>query len=30
MRDLKTALLTEKKEKIKGGVYHKLQVEMTY
>lgn len=30
MRDLKTALLTEKKEKIKGGIYHKLQVEMTY
>ncbi len=30
MRDLKTVLLDEKKEKIKGGIYHKLQVEMTY
>ena len=30
MRDLKTVLLEEKKGKIKGGIYHKLQVEMTY
>lgn len=30
MRDLKTVLLAEKREKIKGGIYHKLQVEMTY
>lgn len=30
MRDLKTVLLEEKKGKTKGGIYHKLQVEMTY